>query len=45
MAAHSFPDPVFEDLLDKLVKAIEVAQSSESTLNQGARQALFQAVR
>ncbi|KLO20036.1 hypothetical protein SCHPADRAFT_992156 [Schizopora paradoxa] len=43
MAAQSFPDPVFEGLLDKLVKAIETAQSPESTLNQGARQALFQA--
>ncbi len=45
MAAHSFPDLVFEDLLVKLVKTIETAQSPESTLNQGARQALFQAVR
>ncbi|KAL5534492.1 hypothetical protein ACEPAG_954 [Sanghuangporus baumii] len=43
MSTHSFPDPVFESLLEKLARAVEVAQTSESTLNPQTRQAIFQA--
>jgi len=42
MAEQSFPDPVFESILEKLVRTIEITQRSESTLNSQARQALFQ---
>jgi len=43
MSSHSFPDPIFESLLEKLVYTLEVAQRPDSTLNPQARQTLFQA--
>lgn len=42
--SDAFPDPVFELLLDKLVHALEITQSSQSTLTPQTRQAIFQAV-
>ncbi|KAI5123748.1 hypothetical protein M0805_000340 [Coniferiporia weirii] len=41
--SHSFPDPVFESLLDKLAYTLDVTQRSDSTLNPQTRQAIFQA--
>ena len=44
MASSSFPDPVFESLLDKLAHTLEVAQKLDMEQNIETRQQLFQAV-
>ena len=44
MTSHSFPDPVFESLLEKLAQTLEVAQRADSTLDPQTRQALYQTV-
>lgn len=44
MASHSFPDPIFESLLEKLVHILEITQRPDSRLDPQTRQALFQAV-
>lgn len=44
MTSHSFPDPVFESLLEKLARTLEVAQRADSTLDPQTRQALYQTV-
>ncbi|EJD04217.1 uncharacterized protein FOMMEDRAFT_106762 [Fomitiporia mediterranea MF3/22] len=43
MSGHSFPDPVFESLLEKLAHVLEVVQNSDSTLDPQTRQAMFKA--
>ncbi|PAV22215.1 hypothetical protein PNOK_0217200 [Pyrrhoderma noxium] len=43
MASSSFPDPVFESLLDKLAHTLEVAQKLDMEQNIETRQQLFQA--
>lgn len=45
MSTHSFPDPIFESLLDRLARALEVTQKAESTNDPRVRQELFQTVR
>ncbi|KAH8120469.1 hypothetical protein DFH11DRAFT_1560191 [Phellopilus nigrolimitatus] len=43
MSSRSFPDPVFESLLEKLAHTLEITQRSDSTLDPQTRQAIYQA--